>query len=40
MDGPDFLLSRGLPCSFTNIKDVAGNSISFIEEENIIVHAE
>lgn len=40
MDGPDFLSSRGLPCSFTNIKDVAGNSISFIEEENIIVHAE
>lgn len=40
MDGPDFLSSRGLPCSFTNIKDVAGNSISFIEEDNIIVHAE
>jgi hypothetical protein len=40
MDGPDFLCSRGLPCSFTNIKDVAGNNISFIEEENIIVHAD
>lgn len=40
MDGPDFFSNRGLPCSFTNIKDVAGNSISLIEEENIIVHAE
>lgn len=40
MDGPDFLAARGLPCSFLNITDVAGNKINFIQEENIIVHAE
>jgi hypothetical protein len=40
MNGPDFLASRGLPCSFTNLKDVTGEKISFIQEENIIVHAE
>lgn len=40
MDGPDFLTARGLPCSFLNITDVAGNKINFIQEENIIVHAE
>lgn len=40
MDGPDFLTARGLPCSFSNITDVAGNKINFIQEENIIVHAE
>jgi hypothetical protein len=40
MDGPDFLSDRGLPCSFINIKDVSGNKLSFIEEDNIIVHAE
>jgi hypothetical protein len=40
MDGPDFLADRGLPCYFTNIKDICGDKISFIEEENIIVHAE
>ena len=40
MDGPDFLAARGLPCSFSNIRDVAGNKLSLIQEENIIVHAE
>lgn len=40
MDGPDFLTARGLPCSFTNIRDVAGNRITLIQEDNIIVHAE
>jgi hypothetical protein len=40
MDGPDFLANRGLPCSFSNIRDVTGNKISLIQEENIIVHAE
>ncbi len=40
MDGPDFLAARGLPCSFTNIKDICGDPISFIEADNIIVHAE
>ncbi|ADL50762.1 M23 family metallopeptidase [Clostridium cellulovorans] len=40
MDGPDFLSSKGLPCSFINIKDVTGSNIGFIEEDNIIVHAE
>ena len=39
MDGPDFLTARGLPCSFSNITDVAGNRLDFIQEENIIVHA-
>jgi hypothetical protein len=40
MAGPDFLADRGLPCSFSNIRDVAGNKLSLIQEENIIVHAE
>ncbi|MCM1989087.1 M23 family metallopeptidase [Oceanirhabdus seepicola] len=40
MDGPDFLADRGLPCSFSNIRNVDGDRISLIEEENIIVHAE
>lgn len=40
MDGPDFMSNRGLPCSFINIKDVAGNKLGFIQEDNIIVHAE
>jgi hypothetical protein len=40
MDGPDFLANRGLPCSFSNIKDVAGNTLGFIQEDNIIVHIE
>jgi len=40
MDGPDFLAARGLPCSFSNIRDVAGDKLSSIQEENIIVHAE
>ena len=40
MDGPNFLANRGLPCSFSNIRDVAGDSIDIIKEENIIIHAE
>ncbi|HEX3075262.1 MAG TPA: M23 family metallopeptidase [Lachnospiraceae bacterium] len=40
MDGPDFLTARGLPCSFTNIKDVTGDSIGLIQENNMIIHAE
>ncbi|MCB2298697.1 hypothetical protein [Clostridium tagluense] len=40
MDGPNFLADRGLPCSFSNIRDVAGEKLSLIQEENIIVHAE
>lgn len=40
MDGADFFTARGLPCSFSNIVDVAGNRLNFIQEENIIVHAE
>lgn len=40
MDGPDFLAARGLPCSFSNIRDVAGDKLCLIQEENIIVHAE
>jgi hypothetical protein len=40
MDGPDFFYAKGLPCHFTNIKDVCGNKLNFIQEDNIIVHAE
>ncbi len=40
MDGPDFFAARGLPCSFSNIRDVAGSKLSLIQEDNIIVHAE
>jgi hypothetical protein len=40
MDGPDFFYAKGLPCHFVNIKDVCGNKLNFIQEDNIIVHAE
>jgi hypothetical protein len=40
MDGPDFLSDRGLPCYFSNIKDVAGNKLGLLEDDNKIVHAE
>lgn len=38
MDKPDILTGRGLPCSFTNIKDVAEESVDRIMDDNIIVH--
>lgn len=40
MDGPDFLSSRGLPCTFINIKDAAGNFLGLIQEDNLIIHAD
>jgi len=40
MDGPDFLGNRGLPCYFSNLKDVTGMKIHMITENNLIVHAE
>lgn len=40
MDGPNFLGSRGLPCSFSNLRDVTGMKIGMITEDNLIVHAE
>lgn len=38
MDGPDFSTARGLPCSFTNLVDVCGDSIGLIQDNNMIVH--
>lgn len=40
MDGPDFLSARGLPCYFSNIKDVSGEKLELINDNNLIVHAE
>lgn len=40
MNGPDILSARGLPCHFSNIRDIANERISFIEENNSIVNAE
>ncbi len=38
MDKPDILTGRGLPCSFLNIKDVMGEPLERIMDDNIIVH--
>lgn len=40
MDKPDILTGRGLPCSFTNLKDVTGNPLDRITDDNIIVHTD
>jgi murein DD-endopeptidase MepM/ murein hydrolase activator NlpD len=40
MNGPDFLTSRGLPCHFTNIRNLDGSKLAFIQEEYTIVHTE
>jgi murein DD-endopeptidase MepM/ murein hydrolase activator NlpD len=40
MDGRDILSARGLPCSFTNIKNIFNQYIDFPEEDGIIVFAE
>lgn len=40
MDGPSILTGRGLPCQFTNLKDVTGEPLPFITENNSIVHTE
>ncbi|ACB85116.1 M23 family metallopeptidase [Natranaerobius thermophilus] len=38
MSGSDFLTARGLPCTFTNIKDMVGEDISFLDENNKIIY--
>jgi hypothetical protein len=38
MDGADFFGSRGLPCYFTNLKDISRNEIDILREDNLIVH--
>lgn len=40
MDKPNLLTGRGLPCSFTNLRDVANDPMERIMEDNLIVHAE
>jgi len=40
MNGPSILSARGLPCHFSNIRDIANERMSFIEENNSIVNAE
>ena len=37
MQGPDFLSARGLPCSFSNIKDFTGNDIEMISHDYILI---
>ena len=39
MNGPNILTARGLPCRFTNLKDICGEPLPFIEENNSMVHA-
>lgn len=39
MNGPSILTGRGLPCPFTNLKDMMGYPLPFIEVNNSIVHA-
>lgn len=38
MDGPNILTARGLPCYFTNVRDLFGESVEFIEHDGMIVH--
>lgn len=40
MNGPSILSARGLPCRFSNLKDMGGEALSFIEMNHSIVHAE
>ncbi|MBU7028765.1 MAG: M23 family metallopeptidase [Theionarchaea archaeon] len=40
MDGPDILSARGLPCTFTNLKDIMGEPVTFIQDNRSIVHAD
>jgi hypothetical protein len=40
MNGKNILSSRGLPCFFSNIRDIANERLPFIEENNSIVNAE
>jgi len=38
MDGPSFLTGRGLPCEFTNIKNIFGEPVKIIDQSNAIIH--
>lgn len=38
MNGSSFFNARGLPCCFNNIKDITGEKLPFIEEDNTMVH--
>lgn len=40
MAGPSILSARGLPCRFTNLKSFEGDSLAFIEQNYLVVHAE
>jgi hypothetical protein len=40
MNGQSILSARGLPCRFSNIKDITGEKLTFIDENNSIVYAE
>ncbi len=37
MDGSNKLTARGLPCNFTNIKDIANEEINSIDEDSMII---
>jgi murein DD-endopeptidase MepM/ murein hydrolase activator NlpD len=40
MDGPHIFSARGLPCTFTNIRDMCGEPLTRIEKDCSIVHAD
>lgn len=40
MNGPDILSARGLPCYFTNLKDIDGEPLPLIYREGSLVYAE
>jgi hypothetical protein len=40
MNGPSILSGRGLPCQFSNLRDITGEPLLLIAENNSIVHAE
>ena len=39
MAGPSLMTSRGLPCHFTNIVDVTGQKVDFIQKNFTVVHS-
>ncbi|UCE28934.1 MAG: M23 family metallopeptidase [Candidatus Bathyarchaeota archaeon] len=38
MDAPSILTGRGLPCYFTNVRDLFGERVEFVEHDGLIVH--
>lgn len=40
MDGPDYFTSRGLPCHFTNVRNLYGESLEIVDVDNSPVWAE